>query len=163
MGTHYCTDGTPFVVDDCDDEVVASRRWYAKRDKRKRKPKAYVTSGEFRNSVILHRLIAGATRGVHVDHVDGDTLNNRRSNLRLCTNAENSRNVTAHVDSRTGIKGIHFCRSTGRWRAQICLEGERIHLGRFSTKEQAHEAYCKAAKALHGQFANTGSVRSTAA
>lgn len=104
----------------------------------------------------LHRFIMNAVDGEFVDHREPSaTLDNRKSNLRKCTKAENTRNQRMHRDNRSGFKGVTFCKKTGRWRALICANYKVHHLGRFDTPELAHAAYCKAADDLHGEFART--------
>jgi hypothetical protein len=101
----------------------------------------------------MHREIFGACDGQLVDHVDGDGLNNRRSNLRIATRAENNRNAAVRKDNTSGFKGVHWHKGDGRWQAQIRVAGKRIRLGAFDTPEAAHAAYCEAAARYHGAFA----------
>ena len=111
-----------------------------------------------RPSVYMHRLILGLDRfdKRHGDHINLDTLDNRRSNLRVATSAENHRNQGVRRDSRSGFKGVGWHKPTNKWQARIRLNGSRKSLGFFATPEAAHDAYCKAAAELHGEFANTG-------
>jgi len=106
---------------------------------------------------MVHRLIFLFHYGFlpeHVDHINGNSLDNRIENLRPATNSENQRNKFALKRNSSGLKGIHFCKTTSKWRAQISIDRKRISLGRFETKAQAHLAYKKAAKLYHGAFAN---------
>jgi hypothetical protein len=89
--------------------------------------------------------------GMVIDHVNGNGLDNRLSNLRLCTQAENSRNRTGRSASEKP-KGITFDKSRGKWAAQIKKDYKLIHLGRFDTAEAAHHAYTQAAKELFGDY-----------
>ena len=94
-----------------------------------------------------------------VDHKDGDTLNNCISNLRVCTVAENSRNQRMRCCNKSGFKGVaKSVRKSGSigWIGYIMVMRKRHNLGIYSTPEEAHEAYCKAAEILHGEFANFG-------
>lgn len=102
-------------------------------------------------NVRMHRLIAQAADGVEVDHRNGDTLDNRRSNLRICTHAENLRNRKHHSNNTSGYKGVYQKR--GKWGAAIGVNYKRIHLGYFATAEEAGQAYDTAAQHYHGQFA----------
>jgi len=104
--------------------------------------------------VLASRLLMNPQNGMVVDHINGDTLDNRRSNLRVCTQAQNLRNRKMSKCSSSGFKGVY---ATGeRWRARITSKGDRFYLGSFDNPEAAHEAYCRAAKILHGDFANFG-------
>jgi hypothetical protein len=104
-------------------------------------------------SVALHREIMGvgdaARFETEVDHVNGNRLDNRRANLRLCTRAENARNVRGRALS--GFKGVTQVRA--RWRAVIYAEGKIHRLGSFGAAEEAAHAYDEAARRLHGEFA----------
>lgn len=89
----------------------------------------------------------------NVDHEDGNGLNCVRSNLRLATTAQNNRNQRRRSDSKSGFKGVFWQADKRKWRARICVNGKNRSLGYFATPEEAHEAYCKAAKELFGEFA----------
>jgi hypothetical protein len=90
-----------------------------------------------------------------VDHINGEKDDNRWSNLREATYSQNSANRKAMVRNKAGIKGVSWCERDSAWRAYICARGERRALGSFQTKEEAAEAYARAAKQLHGEFART--------
>lgn len=89
------------------------------------------------------------------DHINGNTLDNRRSNLRICTIAENTRNMKRHKSNQTGFKGIQLNKKSGKYIARICVNLKQIHLGYFSTPEEAHTAYCEASKKYHGEYGRT--------
>jgi hypothetical protein len=101
----------------------------------------------------LHRIVVGARQGQFVDHINGDPLDNRRSNLRLCTHAENMRNRRRSTDNKSGFKGVYFDLERKKWRTSIRCDGRRITLGRFDKIEDAYAAYCAAAVKYHGEFA----------
>lgn len=88
-----------------------------------------------------------------IDHIDGDTTNNRFNNLRLASKAENTRNAKKYKHNTSGFKGVCWHNETKKWRAQIRCDYRLVHLGLFDTPELAHMAYCKAAAELHGEFA----------
>lgn len=109
----------------------------------------------------LHRLILNARKGELVDHINGNKLDNRRCNLRLCSVRQNCQNRFAVV-SKTGFKGVtkalwgkHI-----RWRARIRVDGSLIHLGYFQSPESAAKAYNDAANVYFGIFANINSPAS---
>jgi hypothetical protein len=88
-----------------------------------------------------------------IDHRDGNSTNNRWSNLRRATPSQNSANSRRSRQNTSGYKGVCLCRRSGRWRAFICKQGRVIHLGTFATPDAAHAAYMVAARKLFGEFA----------
>ena len=112
-------------------------------------------SGSKQRTVRMHRVIMGEPDGIGIDHRDNNGLNNRRENLREATNEQNARNRRIRSDSTSGLKGVSWRKSEGKWTASIGVSGKRKHLGYFNTPEAAHEAYIKASIQFHGQFGRT--------
>lgn len=109
---------------------------------------AYVENS---NGQSLHRLIMGAPRGLVVDHLNGDGLDNRRKNLRLTTQSENRRNVAGpQRNSTSGVLGVSWHKGSQRWVARIYHEGKNVDLGRYKTKEEAAEARLRGERELWG-------------
>jgi hypothetical protein len=90
-----------------------------------------------------------------IDHKNGNRADDRLSNLREATCAENNRNSQRHKKNSTGFRGVTWRPKDHSWEAAIRNGGGKIYLGRFKTGEEAHKAYCDAAKKLHGEFART--------
>lgn len=111
----------------------------------------------------LHHSLEMAQVPALVDHKDCDQANNRAANLRSATKAQNGQNRGAQRSNTSGYKGVYFHKVWKRWSAQIDNNRKRRTLGYFDTPEEAYEAYCAAAKALHGEFANTSSASVAAA
>lgn len=88
----------------------------------------------------LHRDIMGASKGIQVDHEDGNPLNNRRNNLRLVTRAQQQQNLASHCDSTSRHRGVHWDAQRQRWSAEVMVAGKRYRLGRFRTEQEAAEA-----------------------
>ena len=88
-----------------------------------------------------------------VDHINGDPTDNRISNLRLATRAENGRNRKISKANTSGYKGVWWDNARSRWRAAIRIDGVKTALGCFPDPETAHAAYCEAASKYHGEFA----------
>lgn len=120
-------------------------------------PRGYVAGRPpgFSNSTTLHRwlMLAGQKGGWVVDHINGDTLDNRRANLRLCSAAENAKNTRRAKNNSSGAKGVSLD-VNGKWRTRIWKDRKEIHIGTFDTVEEASAAYDKAAAELHGDFAS---------
>lgn len=109
-----------------------------------------------RRAIFLHRLILGVPDGIFGDHIDGNGLNNRRSNLRPASGAENQRNRRISITNTSGFKGVSWHKNRAKWQANITTAGRQIHLGLFETAEEAHASYIAAANKFHGDFANAG-------
>lgn len=135
-------------VDDQDRHLLSEHTWRIVY--KSGKPYVKSTSGEY-----LHILILGKKAGKEVDHRDGNALNNRRKNLRHATHHENQLNMSRHRDGTSRYKGVFWFRRDDCWAAQICFRGVRRHLGYFQEEREAAEAYDRAAKLLHGEFAKT--------
>lgn len=106
--------------------------------------------------VLLHRAITGCPKGKCVDHINGNGLDNRRVNLRICTPSQNLSNINAHKDKKYPLpKGVGFKkdRKTNPYVAQIMQNGKMHYLGVFPTAEEAHLAYKIKAIELYGEFA----------
>lgn len=113
--------------------------------------------------VKMHRMVVGAKEDELVDHINGNSLDNRRENLRICTMSQNLANQKIRKDSTSGFKGVCLGNNkTNKWRAYISKkEGEKTkqhHLGFFKTKEDAAKAYNKKAVELFGDFARLNKI-----
>jgi hypothetical protein len=88
-------------------------------------------------------------KAMHIDHINGIKTDNRLANLRLCTAKQNCENAKRHKSNTVGLKGVSTCGN--RFRAYICHNRKQHHLGVFSTPDEAHQAYCRAAIKLGWQ------------
>lgn len=91
----------------------------------------------------------------NVDHINGDAADDRICNLRLAEQSQNMANIGRPAHNTSGFKGVSFDKTRQKWVAQIKENKTHHFLGRFSTPEEAHAAYCEAAHRLHGDFART--------
>ena len=147
------------LVDDEDFEVLNKFKWhlkpsdlsynpekigYAKRGTRK--------EGKYTN-VIMHRVILKAEEGEICDHANGNTLDNRKENLRICTFKENSINSKKPRGNTSGFKGVSWNKPANKWIVFIAGDTKRIYLGLFSDKLEAAKVYNEAALKYHGEFA----------
>lgn len=151
------TQGQVAIVDDGDYEWLSQWKWSALWERYTRSFYATRNEGGRKNqrTVRMHRRILGLEYkdGKEGDHINGNTLDNRRSNLRIVTHLQNSWNRRGHRDNRSGVKGVHQHPKTLRWRARLNVKGKRIHLGYFKDKMEAHAAHSEALKVYHGDFA----------
>ncbi len=120
-------------------------------------PDGYVRTKIFNQLYLVHVVawiyMTGETPVSDIDHIDRNKSNNAFSNLRISTESQNIANSKLHRDSTTGFKGVTKRKNQNKYRARIRYEGNLISLGDYDTPEEAHEAYCKAAKRLFGKFA----------
>lgn len=104
--------------------------------------------------ILLHRVIMKPEKHQIVDHKNGNTLDNRKNNLRICTSSQNSFNRKTSIKKRGSVyKGVSLDKRSGTFQARIMIEGKRICLGSYVTEKEAAIAYDKKAKKLFKEFA----------
>lgn len=146
------TKGYVALVDDADYEWLNQWKWHILPTHEGRHITAKRTEFPSRKTVYMHRVILGLTdKCVLVDHIDGNPLNNQRSNLRKCDKYENARNSRPELGS--DFKGISWNKRGKKWVARITVNNICIYLGRYGTKMEAVSAYNEAALNYHGEFA----------
>jgi HNH endonuclease len=144
------------LVDDEDYELYSCYKWC----------RQLKTDSVFRNrtrsdqtdmpvTIRLSREIMGVSKSSRplVDHINGNPLDNRRSNLRLCTHAENNCNRKRRSDCSSGTSGVHKIPGRDVWQARIQVDGKRVSLGVYKTKEEAVAVRTDALAKYHGSFA----------
>lgn len=140
------SNGTVALVDDADYAELSAYRWHQDGNRASR------SNGKNR-TLKMHRQIMGEQAdGREVDHINGNGLDNRRCNLRLCTHAENTRNGSKHRDGLSSTyKGV--TNRYGKWQAMIRTNNKGQYLGMFTSPEDAARAYDAKARELFGEFA----------
>ncbi len=138
-------------VDKEDAERVSEFKWCFNKISKKKYAHRRLPKADGGKMIKLHRFIMGVDdRSVCVDHINGDPLDNRKSNLRVCTQGENLRNYR-NAWGKEGIRGIRQTR-TGKFRARIKLNRKHYEIGTFDTQHDASIAYAFASSLLHGEF-----------
>lgn len=153
--------GHVVFVDDADFSTVSIYSWRVqKKDRGSEKgviegvrTEIRIAGETKRRSVLIHRFLLNPQNNMKVDHIDGDVLNNRRYNLRICTDQQNLRNSKKKNTNTSGFKGVSWDKRAKKWMAGICLNGKTIYLGLHLTPQLAHEAYKQKAVELFGEFA----------
>lgn len=143
-------------VDDEDYDGLSKHRWYlacktyAARNKKVRKK---------RITILMHRELIKVNSKMQIDHINGDGLDNRKANLRICTKAQNAKNSKGrkhHTSSK--FKGVAKHTEADGFRCSIVLNRKKIYLGSFRTEEAAALAYNEAAIKYHGEFARLNEI-----
>ncbi len=135
-------------------EKVSGGVWYSDHRRDATYAARLTQTKNFRTKIYLHRLITGATKGVTTDHIDGDGLNNRRENLRVCSNIENCRS-RHKARGRSKFKGVLWNRQNQKWKANITIDSRLKHLGFFDDDVLAARAYDRAVQVYFGEFCMT--------
>jgi len=129
------------MVDDSDYEMLVGYSWYASVSFGKyvyAKHMLPMINGK-RKEERMHQLIMDVPQGMHIDHVDGNTLNNQKSNLCIVTSRQNHMN--RHQVKASKYPGVTWAKREQRWIAQAQINGKHIHIGSFRSEEQARDAY----------------------
>jgi len=143
------TRGKFALVDDEDAELFFDQKWQASRGNQKSE-KFYATRQIKRKTIYMHRIVIKAPPGVLVDHINNDGLDNRKSNLRLCTNQQNIMNRRYKV-GESGFIGVHP--AANKWRTDVVVCGEKCRVTGLSTPEFAARVRDALVREFHGEFA----------
>lgn len=145
----HLSHGDIAVLDAGDLPLVLPYKWYSRR------PNPYAMVRCQGTTLYMHRLIMGLANGDRrkVDHINHDTLDNRRSNLRIATHRENLRNMRKVTPHSSRFKGVSLCKGSGRWHANAHLNYQKHFLGSFATEVEAAEAYDAFAIKHFGEYA----------
>ena len=136
------------IVDNMDFEILSKWRWRAVDSRGIR----YAARTGKKKNIFMHRFLMKTKGVMHTDHINGNSLDNRRKNLRVCSASQNQANSL----SKTGTskyKGVSFYKKLKRWVAEIKLNYKTIYIGSFKDEDDAAAAYNKKAKELFGHFA----------
>jgi hypothetical protein len=145
------------LVDDKDYEWLVKFHWCI----RKVKKAFYATRNEWSNNkakkIDMHRLLMNFPDDI-VDHIDGNTLNNQRSNLRLATPGQSQYNRNKQHNNKTGYRGVYFYKAYNKYSVNIWAKGKQYFGGYFTDVIDAAKKYNELAKKHHGEFANLNKI-----
>jgi hypothetical protein len=153
------TQGKVAIVDDDDFEYLNQFNWqatkngntfYARRN--------FTVSNNKQNKIYMHRLILKPEKNMVIDHLNGDGLDNRKCNLRICTHGENMRNSKIPINNKSGYKGVSLDKNINKFRCRLYVNGQNIHIGYFIDPFDAARAYNAAALKYHGEFAHLNKI-----
>lgn len=147
-----CSANSFALVSDNDYEKVSGFKWYLHKTKNAVYARGRINE---RKLIYMHRFITEANKNEIIDHINGNGLDNRIDNLRICTKSQNNWNRKITGKNTSGYKGVSFS-PNGRkkkWAAKISFNNKHKTVGYFNTKEEAAIAWNSAAKKYHGKFA----------
>lgn len=134
------------VIDENDLNIAKKHKWHLNNT-------GYaVTRIDKSKQVLLHRMLTNPGEGKSVDHINGDTLDNRRENLRVCTHQQNMYNAKIRKDNTSGVSGVSFDKRKNLWRSRINYNKKEIFLGYFKDFDSAANERLKAEKRYYGEF-----------
>ena len=142
------TQGYSTIVDDKDFYIVKKYKWHAENHLESIRVYGWVDG----KSVTLSNLLLNPQKGMEVDHINGNPLDNRRENLRVCTHAENMFNKKIYKNNSSGIKGIYFDNRKNRWCAQLIKNNKKVFRKTYKSKTEASEGYKNAAHLYFGKY-----------
>lgn len=149
-------------VDDEDFNFLNQWKWYANKFKHTCYVRRVVRVNGRKSQIIMHRVILNAKDKQIIDHIDGNGLNNQKSNLRFCTQSQNSANKRAWgISKYLGVslrRDVHKNYVYTKWRAYIDIDGRQKNLGLFNSEIDAALIYNEAAKKVHGEFAKLNQI-----
>jgi hypothetical protein len=148
------------LVDDEDFENLNRFKWcVSKRDKTHYACRAIYNHDDQSCTIIqMQKQIIDSPLGMEIDHIDGNGLNNQKSNLRACTHQQNQMNRALSKNNSSGFKGVSLYKGRNKWNSYIKVNYKKINLGYFKTKEEAALTYNAAALKHFGEFANLNEV-----
>ncbi len=152
--------GHTFLIDAVDSDWLSIFSWCSKTSKARPKhiyaKTSYKKENGERGYISLHRLIMGAPdRNIHVDHINGNTLDNRKANLRLCSPSGNASNRVKKFNSKSIYKGLSYRERSGKYEVSVTKNGKAFYVGSFYSEIEAKKAYDKKSKEIHGEFSLT--------
>lgn len=160
MKTHICISiltvntGREILIEESDYNLISEYLWCESKE-----GYARTTSKSNKNkSILMHRLIFGNRSPELIDHINGNKLDNRRCNLRGCSNSQNQMNRQVSKNKSSQYKGVHWASDRGKWRALIQKDKATYRLGDFETEDAAAIAYNEKALQLFGTFARLNPV-----
>jgi len=144
------------LVDNDDYKELSKVKWFAAKNKKNFYAKRGINLGKNKiKHLSMHQVIMSKPPEDHlqIDHIDGNTLNNQRNNLRFCTQSENMRNRRKQSNNTSGYVGVTYHKQVKKWRAETHLNGKHISLGLYEDIIEAAKAYNKFAIENHKEFA----------
>lgn len=144
------------LYDKDDDKLIKKYLWSILEDKKKGRYSVAYSSNK--KNIKMHRLVTRCPKGMVVDHINHNALDNRKDNLRICTTQQNSMNTSSRKNSTSKYKGVCLDKATNKWKAYATIRGKKRHLGYHDTQENAAIAHNHAIISGHGKFCNLNKI-----
>jgi len=143
------------LIDDEDYELISSWKWFAN-DSR-----GIIYARGYKNGkrIMMHRLIMSTPEGMDTDHINHNSLDNRKENLRICTHSQNNQNMKKPKGNKSGYKGVFWNKKNKNWRSTITCNGKQIEVGSFDNAIDAAKAYDKKSRELSKEFSSTNFMK----
>jgi hypothetical protein len=156
MASIPLTKGYSAIVDNEDVEWLSQWRWRAQVSMRNGKLHRVVAVSTINgNTTQMHRFVMHTPTGMDTDHINHNTLDNRRVNLRICSPQQNQFNKKPEGKGRSKYKGVSWTTNRQKWCARIRVRNKKKHIGYFTDEIEAARAYDAAARHEYGEFAAT--------
>lgn len=143
----FTEDGTRFLFDECDKELVSSRGWHLSK-------RGYIAGKQNRHERPLHKLMIEVDSGFDIDHINRDKTDCRRVNLRVCSHHENCFNQLRRSNNTSGFIGVSFAKNMGKFESYVHHCGHKYGLGYYSSPIEAALVRDAAAEHFFGEFCN---------
>lgn len=137
------------LVDDEDFDLLNQYKWFWTRNKWG----GYAGRRKEGKTILMHRFIMNSPKGMEIDHANNDSLDNRRSNLRICSRSENMQNMSIPSHNTSGFKGVVWHKIAKKWMVQIKKDKKRQYLGLYKDKLEAAHRYDEIAEQIFGKYA----------
>jgi len=152
------TQGKVAIVDEADFGYLSQFKWCASKGKTTYYAMRSLVHNGKNTTIYMHRAIMNPPFDLQVDHRNMDGLDNRRANLRICTNSQNHMNAKKRGGHSSSYKGVSWRKARRKWRARIMVNKTEEVLGSFDDEREAANAYNARAKELFGEFAKLNIV-----
>lgn len=150
------------LVDDEDYNFLNQFRWYLRRSNKRNNQLGYaqtpITINRKQTSIIMHKILIDIPNGMVIDHINHNTFDNRKSNLRIVTKSQNQMNKLPQKGKISKFKGVNWDKNLKKWKSRCSLNRKQYYLGLFEDEIDAARAYNIKAKELHGEYAYLNEV-----
>jgi hypothetical protein len=155
------TQGRIAIVDDADFAFLNQWSWQvSKKGYAVRSVHLGKIAGRYKKTAaIMHRILTAAPHYLQVDHINGNKVDNRKANLRLCTNGQNKQNGAGYKNSTSKYRGVSWHSGMRQWYAQIQKDKRKYTIGWFENEVDAAKAYNRRASKLFGEFARLNEIQ----